>query len=496
VFEKFLEQIVTSKSKTLLAFCFCFLLGVAIASVTIEYQVDFIYLYSAVVIFVPLLILFWGNEYDRFLIIAVFLLFLGFFHFSYGFPSGNHIYKFNSKEVNLTGVVADEPDVRIGKVQYILDTNQVNNRPVSGKVLVSNNLYPRYNYGDKLKINCKLKQPEPFNDFRYDMYLANFDIFSICRYAEIKKVGEGKGNFVMSHILSFKREVANKVNKLWHEPYASFMAGLLYGYRGGMGELDELFNKAGITHIVAISGFHITIVSAILMGLCIHFYISRQKAFWVVVLGILVYIIFTGMPASVLRAGTMGGLVLLARKMGRASNIENTLAVTAVVMTIANPFVLIWNGAFQLSFMATIGLVYLTPMLEDYFDFIPNILELRESLVATLAAIVMTLPLVLYLFGRISLIAPITNILVIGLVPWVIILGFITLIVSFISMPVAQIFSWIARFGLEYITKVIKFLTDFSFASVKFTLPLWIMLMIYIVLLSWIYRQKDSLETN
>ncbi|PSO44902.1 MAG: hypothetical protein BRC22_01800 [Parcubacteria group bacterium QH_9_35_7] len=202
------------------------------------------------------------------------------------------------------------------------------------------------------------------------------------------------------------------------------------------------------------------------------------------------------MPASVLRAGTMGGLVLLARKMGRASNIENTLAVTAVVMTIANPFVLIWNGAFQLSFMATIGLVYLTPMLEDYFDFIPNILELRESLVATLAAIVMTLPLVLYLFGRISLIAPITNILVIGLVPWVIILGFITLIVSFISMPVAQIFSWIARFGLEYITKVIKFLTDFSFASVKFTLPLWVMLMIYIALLGWIYRQKDSLETN
>ncbi|MFB6226586.1 MAG: ComEC/Rec2 family competence protein, partial [Candidatus Paceibacteria bacterium] len=489
-------KIINSKSKTFLAFCFCFLFGVAIASITIEHRLQFFYFYTGIVVLIPLLILYWDDKWLRFFILSLLLVFLGFFRFSFGFPPENHVSKFNGDNVELTAVVADEPERGLKRAEYIVEAKQVKNKPISGKVLVRTKLYPKYKYGDKLKVKCKLEQPEPFKGFRYDMYLANFDVFSICRYAKIEYLDSGHGNFLMSSIFSAKRSAAKKVNKLWHEPYSSFMAGMLYGYRSGLGELEERFNKAGITHIIAISGFHVTVVSLILMSLCIYFYIPRDKAFWLVTSGIVLYMVFTGMSASVVRAGIMGSLVLLAEKMGRNSAVLNVLAFTAVVMVFFNPFVLIWNGAFQLSFLATIGLIYLVDKLKEVFAFVPDFLQMREALTATLAAIIMTMPLVLYMFGRVSVVAPLTNVLVIGLVPGLIILGFSAVVISFIYMPLAELLSWVGRFGLEYITKVVKFLTSFSFAAIEFTLPLWAMILLYIPLFYWLYLLQTDRWTK
>jgi competence protein ComEC len=490
---KYLEKIVNSKSKTFLAFCFYFLLGVATASILTSSSLSWFYFYISVIFLLPFIIIFFEKPLVRFLLICIFLFTFGFFNYSFAFPGKNHVSGYNDKEVSFTAVVDNYPEVGIDDVEYILAIDKINGKNKSGKVLLRNRLYPRYNYGDKLRVKCTLKEPEPFKGFRYDMYLANFDVFSICRYAKIEKIAGNKGNFFYSSIFSAKRSMAKQINKLWHAPYSSLMAGLLYGTRGGLGELEKSFNKAGITHIVAISGLHVTIVSLVLMSLCVHCLINRKTAFYLVSVGIVAYVIFTGMSASVLRAGIMGFLVLLAKKLGRGAAIFNVLIFTAVLMVFENPFLLVWNGGFQLSFLATIGLIYSADYFKELFDFVPNLLEARESLAATLAASVTTLPLVAYMFNLVSIVSPLSNILVVWAVPVLIISGFITTAVSYISMPLAQILSWPVKLGLKYMLWVVEFLTSFSFASATVSLPFWLLVLIYICIFYLLYR-KEAIE--
>ena len=129
------------------------------------------------------------------------------------------------------------------------------------------------------------------------------------------------------------------------------MAGLLYGERSGLPlELADNFSRTGVSHIIAVSGYNISIVALALMSLFINLGLARPRAFWLVVAGIILFVIFTGAGASVVRAGIMGLIVLLAGQLGRLSRIGNVLIFTAALMLLFNPYVLIWDAGFQLSF--------------------------------------------------------------------------------------------------------------------------------------------------
>lgn len=378
-------------------------------------------------------------------------------------------YPYNSY-VEFTGFISSEPDVRLDGVRYIVQTEQY------GKVYTKYMLFPRFLYGDILDIKCKLTKPEPIEDFRYDMYLARYGVYAICGNPSIMKIGEGEGNIVMRHILKLKESVAIRVNELWQEPHASFMAGLLYGYRGGLGSLNDLFSKAGVTHIVAISGYNISIVSVILMKICVHLLIPRKKAFWCIVVGIIGFLIFAGLSASVLRAGIMGIIVLLATQLGRKSRVLNVLVLTATIMALINPYILLYDAGFQLSFISTIGLIYLSPKLEKYFTKIPEKFALRESATSTFSAIIATLPLILFQFKRLSLVAPIVNVLILWLIPWIMAVGFFAVLFSFIFMPLGIALSWIAYIAMEYIIRVVTIFADLQFATFDFGIPIYAMI--------------------
>ncbi|NIP32645.1 ComEC/Rec2 family competence protein, partial [Candidatus Saccharibacteria bacterium] len=305
--------------------------------------------------------------------------------------------------------------------------------------------FPEFGYGDLIEVECKIKKPELISDFRYDRYLAKDGIYSLCYpYHGAKLIESGHGNDVLSLIFFVKDRFAEKTNQIFSEPQASFLAGLLYGARSGLPQdvLDN-FQATGVTHIIAISGYNITIVAAIFLIMAYSIGFSRKKAFPWIVLAIGVFVIFTGASASVTRAGIMGVLVLLAKQTGRSSRIFNTLVFTAAVMSLHNPWVIIFDAGFQLSFLATVGLVYLAPMIMPWFSRVPKFFGIQESVVSTLSAIVMTTPLILFQFGRFSLIAPLANILILSVIPLTMMLGFAVVITAFVSIALAQIFSWL-----------------------------------------------------
>ncbi|MBP9732141.1 MAG: ComEC/Rec2 family competence protein [Candidatus Magasanikbacteria bacterium] len=494
-------QIINSKSNTFLVFCFCFLLGVTLISLT-EKFISFWYLASIVGVLLTAFFLWKSNIITRFIILSILFFTLGFVRYQSVFPAdtSEYIHNYAENKVSFVGFVSSEPDIRQDGVRYRVRVERFIDidKEIRGEVYLKSDLYPRYVYGEQLNIECQIEKPEPIEDkengttFRYDRYLSRMNIYALCQNPEINPTGEMKGNVFYSAIFSFKKKLANNIEYLWHEPYASFMAGLLYGYRGGLGSLNDLFATTGVTHIVAISGYNITIIATIFIAACKAVYIPRKKAFWVVITGIILFVIFTGASASVVRAGIMGVLVLVAKQGGRKSSIGNVLVLTAVIMTIHNPFVLIWDAGFQLSFLATIGLVYLSPILEKYITKLPNFLGLKESLISTLAAIIMTLPLILFQFGRLSMVAPLVNILILWIIPWIMIAGAVVVTLSFVSVTLAHILGFVGYMGMEYIIRVVRFFAHVPFASVELRIHYVSMMLLYVLLFGVMVKLKKS----
>jgi competence protein ComEC len=394
-----LHKIMMSKSKTFLAFCFSFLAGVAVGSIynhSIPSYVTWFLLYSTLLG----IVYFYRHTRARFICLILFIFVLGVVRYMYALPQNTSysVMDHYGETVTFTGMVADEPDVRQDGVRYIV---KIMNNSLSGKVYAKTLLYPRYHYGEILKVECTLVRPEPVDDFRYDMYLARYGVSAICNHPKLAATGTMGGSTIKLAILDLKQAVADRVDQLWPEPYAGFMAGLLYGYRGGLGSLNTDFARTGVSHIVAVSGYNISLVTSICMIILIRlFWIPRKTAFWIIVSGIVLFVIFTGASSSVVRAGVMAIIVLLGGYLGRPRRTVNALVVTAVVMIVGNPLILFWDAGFQLSFLSTLGIIYLSPILTEKLNFLPDRWGWRESLVSTLAAIIGTLPLLLYQFGQ------------------------------------------------------------------------------------------------
>ena len=495
------EKLVNSKSKTFFAFCFCFLVGVALAS-GFEWEIKFIYLEILLFALAALAIFYWDNRKSRALFLAIFFLTAGLARYSLALPESgeNVINHYNGRVTTISGVVASEPDVRLDSVRYVVRARKIVNldKEVEGKIYLTNPLYPRFNYGDELKFTCELKSPKPRNDgekvFRYDRYLAIKDVFSVCGYAKIEKISGGNGSRIYAGILEIKAKLADKIIRLWHEPHAGFMAGLLYGYRGGLGKLNEDFTRTGVTHIVAISGYNITIIAALLIFLLVRMRIRRQIAFWIIASLIVLFVIFTGAGASVMRAGIMGILVLLARQAGRAAKAGNMLIFAAAVMVAQSPFILLYDAGFQLSFISTLGLIYLNPVIAKYAAGMPELFGLKESALSTISAIIATMPIILYQFGRLSLVAPVVNLLILWLVPFLMALGAASAVAGFVYLPLARILAAVAWLGLEYIIRVVHWFAGLSFASMEIAFPFWLTFLGYCGMIYFIKSKTRDLK--
>lgn len=484
-----LQAVAQSKSSSFLALCVSFLFGVVIVSNMPRPQDLFPCILAAAVLALGIF-LFWKDPVPRLIFASGLCMALGTVRFFMALPVENTgIAALAGQKRELEGYISKEPDIRTDGVRYIV---AIANDGLHGSVYVKTNLYPRYAYGDALRLSCKIQKPEPMENFRYDMYLAARGVFAVCENARVQKIGEGGGNMAMRGILSVKQRVADRVNALWKEPHASLMAGLLYGYRGGLGEKSEEFNRTGMTHILAVSGQNVGLVAVLVSSVFVLAGISRKRAFFAVLLMLAAFVIFTGASGSVVRAGTMAAILLLAKQVGRLGNGVRALVLAAVIMVAENPLLLAWDAGFQLSAASTLGLALLSPILAPHLAWAPSVLLVRESLTQTLSAIIATLPLTLWQFGRASIVAPIVNVLVAGLVPILMIGGGMVTLVGFVFFPAGKLLSWAPYFGMEYILRVVKFFSDLQFAAVSARLPMFGMLFMYAALLYWVYTERTK----
>ncbi len=506
---EWLRKIISSKSKTFLTFCFCFILGVATLSFFGTNRLTFVmYILSFVIIF--FIITFWYKRSIGFLLLCLFIFVLGGLRFLISLPEQDaaRVEFYNGQKVALRGWVSSEPDIGLSDARYVVSVDSVEegrkSTRVSGKVSVKNRIYPEYHYGDELEIVCSLQEPENFADsnFNYKKYLAKQGVWSVCASPKISATGINKGSFLFNKMFFLKSKIQNQMTRLWPEPANSLLAGILYGSRNGLPQdLVDNFTRTGLTHIVAVSGYNVSIIVVMLNVFLIFIGLSRRQSFWFLMSLILTFVFFSGATASVVRAGVMAVIILAAGHLGRVSSVGRTLVYAAVIMLLFNPYLLIWDAGFQLSFLSTMGLVYLAPIFKSgLFKKIKIknsslLTPLLEVLITTISAIVATLPLILFQFGRLSLVAPLANVLVLWIVPWLMLFGFLSLMLSWVLFPLGQVLAWVAGLGLNYVIIIVDWFGSKSWSAVDFGIPAWLMVVVYLLLVIFIiknYAEKDQ----
>jgi competence protein ComEC len=343
-------------------------------------------------------------------------------------------------------VVDDEPEFKNRTQKLVVKDKNTDNR-----FLIRAPKIPTFEYGDEIQISGWLLKIKNFDTkFDYINFLKKNNIFYEIKTKKIVLLSKHKNSILKEKLFNFKKEILKKIKKLFPEPESALLAGILIGAKEDMDKkLLEDFRKTGIIHIVVLSGYNLSILAEFLM-LILAFFGSRFSTLFGS-LSIILFAIMTGASATVLRAATMALLIILAKKMGRDTEALRLLFLAAFIILIYNPMLLVFDPSFQLSFLATLGLLILAPKIEEkikYGNF--KIFNFKEILSATIAAQIFVSPLILYLMDTVSLVAILVNLLIIFLIPLTMFLGILNLIISIFSFNFALVFSYMTYLILKY----------------------------------------------
>lgn len=365
--------------------------------------------------------------------------------------------------VELKGLVVKAPDVRSNSVYLEVKTE-------TDKVLVSVDRYAEVGYGDEVLVSGKLANPESFETdlgriFNYPGYLKAKGIEYRISFADVELLSKGNGNVVIASLLKFKQAFMTEIEANISEPAAGLGEGLLLGVKQALGEdLESAFRETGIIHIVVLSGYNIMLVVIFVMYMLSYVLPSRPRVI-VGIIAIISFALLVGLSATVVRASIMASLLLIMQVTGRQYLVLRGLMLAGLVMLLINPYLLVYDVGFQLSFMATLGLILISPHLERWLYKVPEWFGARTFLTATISTQIAVLPLLLYQIGEFSVVAVIVNVLVLPMVPVAMLLTFLTGLVSFIFPVATIIFAYPAYLSLLYIIEIALWFSRLPFAS-------------------------------
>jgi competence protein ComEC len=399
-------------------------------------------------------------------------------------------------QVNLTGIVVAEPEKRAKTTQLYLEVGE-------DKILVSADRLAEIKYGDKLAVSGKLERPESFTtdlgkEFDYPGYLEARGVEYRISFATVKVVESGLGNPVISTLLAGKEKFIGSIEKIIPEPAVGLGSGLLLGVKSSLGEdIETDFRRTGIIHTVVLSGYNVMLVVTFIL-FCFSFFLPLRARVWAGLVAIICFALVVGLSATVVRASIMAGLVLLAQSYGKQYDILSGLFLAGLVMIIINPLLLIYDIGFQLSFMATLGLILIVPHFESLL-LTEKTVKAKEFFLATLATQIAVLPLLLYHIGEVSLIALVVNVLVLPIVPLAMLLTFFTGVIGLVFPPVASIVGFVATISLNYILWVADWFADLPFASIivpEFSLASVLLAYFIIGLILYFLSKKSARGTD
>lgn len=288
----------------------------------------------------------------------------------------------------------------------------------------------KYGPGNRVRISCVLKRVPFSSGFDRRLWFARQGIWYECSPTEVVLIAKPRWWDPFPWLLQWREWLSGRIRQRFSPPQAELLIGMLYGSPSFSPEELDLFRRAGLMHLVAVSGSNISIVVTAVFFILLRFGARRRLAYWTTSFFVLAYCCFVGFSASVVRAALMSWLVLFGRDRGRLVHGLVLLLVSATCMNLWNPWQLAFDPGFILSFLAMIGLMSCATPLQVWLSFLPKRFGLREIVAMTCSATLFTAPYLAYAFGQWSFAGLLTNLIAVPLVPWVMASGACALVLD------------------------------------------------------------------
>lgn len=409
------------------------------------------------------------------LILVLLSLFLGGYRYFVVFRELKNTAIIEEEQIEIKAAIIAEP---IFKENY--------QRIIIPKIVIYTDRYPRYHYGDIINIKGKVK---PFSEFRsYSSIIISGKI----SYPSIELFSPAKFSLRRTALL-VKNKITSSLQKIIPEPKSSLLISLMFGAKNNLTSvLEKQIRRCGLSHVIVASGLHLSIIAKALSGFLDILCMSNSVNFIISSLFILSFAFMAGLTPSIIRAAIMASLLILSRFSFRLYNSFNALLLAAVIMIWLNPLVLFWDLGFQLSFLATAGIIFLYPIWkespfwqQDWFNKKGQII--RETVLSTSSALTFVIPWVIFKMQVLSLVSPITNLLILPLVPLIMAGGAIVAISSLLFYPFGLFLGALLNLILAYFLKVISLFSSLSWSQIYipsvlhwFIIPYYIFLFFYI----------------
>ncbi len=353
--------------------------------------------------------------------------------------------------------------------------------PAGETVFVTAPAFPEYKYGDRVAVSSTLIK----------RVIKNKTIYSL----SFPKISLVKMEFnPLLAVTSFVRQsVTELFNKTLPPDLASLLLGIVFGIKGPMSkEFAQELRFAGVFHVIAASGMNVTMVGGFLSAIFMLI-LRRQTALMLSIFGILFYAFLAGMQPSIIRATIIGILVFSAQILGRQVLGAYSLFLAAFIMLFISPG-LISDVGFQLSFAATLGLLYIRPLLEKIgkFKVLSEKFPLAEDFFVTFSAQIATLPILLITFGTYSVWSVLVNVLVLWTVPTLMVLGGIGAVLGMVFQPLGSALIYLCLPFLLYFQKIVSFFGSLGQVFAVQNIPFSFVLGYYLMLSASVFSKSKN----
>ena len=415
--------------------------------------------------------------------------------------SYNNLYK-DGEKLQFTAIVVGNKEEKEFKDTY--DIKVVSEGKYENTKLILNikkNKNVNLEYGDKIEVNGEFIEPSTrrnYNGFDYKAYLKSLKIYGSLKVDNVKVISKDNGNKLLTFANEINLKIKENISKLIQDKYSSIFTGLILGDTSNIEEdIQDDFKIANISHVLAISGMHITYI-VIGIEMMLKKLIGKAKTRIITVIVLILYMFITGFSPSVVRASIMGIFLLVSKLIHRKNDIWTSISLSLLILLVYNPF-LISNVGLQLSYLGTIGIVCFN---KNIYSFLRKIKirnkklrykinrklilfvdKIKEILSVTLSAQIVILPIMLFNFNVLGIYFFISNILVSLIIGPVIIIGFVCTLISFLSIKLAKLLAIFMELGIKFLVNIAE-ISHLPFSKIYIPTPkVWYIILYYILII-------------
>ena len=405
--------------------------------------------------------------------------------------------------VRVTDVLGEEPKISGNRQKINL-----------GQFEIWADRYPEYHYGDRveavgrIKVQSSKACPELAEGFKVQSIARIPLLFSdkyLLSYPKITGTTDTTGKIAVAAAISLRTRIKAVFEKYYPSPLDGLIAGIVLGDKSLIpSDFWKKLQQTGTLHIMVASGMNIAMFSNGLLKFISYFF-KRRIAILFVILVIWFYCLMTGMQAPIIRAGIMASLIFLSQLVGREAEGGRVLFITAGLMLFYSPF-LFTDVGFQLSFLATAGLVYISPKIKSITGItsttgitgrlMGNVFR-SENFASSISSLLATLPILIINFGQINILSPLINFVVLWTIPTILKTGMLIGIVGILWIKLGEIASYLLFPILFFLEQTINLFARLTLFQVEVPrIGWWWAIGYYLLLWRWVNSAKCKVQSS